>query len=339
VEKSAAFLRGEIPDAPVQVNLERFDGQGSIIKAIGDISRMLPEQEVIGMEKTLQAARDMGMTAQELQAGIQGGVFDRRQISAGWMLYRSAAGEVVKLADKARQTGAPEDIARFNAGFQTAYGILQTVKGQSSEIARALQIHNAIRKSEPDMVKGLQKLIDEAGGSQIALDMAEKVAALNDPAKAARFLADVGGATTRDKIVYAWSNILLSNPASLVANVADTTASTLMQVPETWFASKFGGDVAKGEAAARLYGIVNGMRDGVRLAGQTWKSGESAYTAPGSRVEGQFATSQDLSRGGMLRQAGDYLQMMIPTRLMQASDELTKTMNYRGEMHALAYRE
>jgi hypothetical protein len=44
-------------------------------------------------------------------------------------------------------------------------------------------------------------------------------------------------------------------------------------------------------------------------------------------------------KSGPLGVAADYLKMVIPTRLMQAGDELTKTMNYRGEMHALAWRD
>lgn len=336
--QAVAFLKGEVVDSPVKVNLDRFDGPESIKTAIADLSKLLPEDKVIPMETTLAQARTMGITPESV-----GTLFDRRQIAAGWMMFRSSADDLVKLADQARATGAPADLARFNAAFQTSYGILQTVKGQSAEIARALQIHAALRKSEPGMVKALQSMMDEAGGAAISMDMAEKVALLKDPTLAAKFIQEAGKATTRDQIVYAWSNVLLSNPASHVANVVDTSLSTLMQVPETWFASKFGGDVAQGEATAKLYGIVQGFKDGLKMAARTIRTGESNFTAPGSRVEimanRPLPTSQDLARSGTLRQYGDYLKMLVPTRVMQAGDELTKAMNYRGEMHALAWRE
>ncbi len=340
-DKAAAFLRGEDGAAPVQVNLSRFEGPEEIVDGIRRMSTMLPEGSTIPMAQTQAAARDLGMTAEQLAAGIQGGAFDSRQIAAGWMLYRSAAGEVMRLAERARATGSVEDISAFNAGFQTAYGILQTVKGQSAEIARALQIHAAIRRSDPDMVKGLQGMIEEGGGTLKSLELAERIALLNDPTKAAQAIAEAGKATTRDQLVYLFANLKLSNPATHVANVLDTTASTFWQVPETWFASKFSGDIAKGEATARLFGQVRGMRDGIRAAGRTWRTGDSEF-AMGTRVEGYsgpLASAEELMRGGTSRQAADYLAMLIPTRVLQAGDELTKFINFRGEAAALAHRQ
>jgi len=339
-DKAAAFLRGEQGAAPVQVNLSRFEGPDQIVDGIRRMSTMLPEGTSIPMAQTQAAARDLGMTADELAAGIQGGAFDSKQIAAGWMLYRSAAGEVMRLAERARATGSVEDISRFNAGFQTAFGILQTVKGQSAEIARALQIHSAMRRSDPDMVKGLQAMIEEGGGTMKSLELAERIALLNDPALAAAAITQASKATTRDQLVYIFANLKLSNPATHVANVLDTTAATFWQVPETWFASVLSKDIAKGEATARLFGQVRGMRDGIRAAGKTWRTGDSEF-AMGTRVEGYsgpLARTEDLVQGGSTRQAADYLAMLIPTRLLQAGDELTKFINYRGEAAALAHR-
>jgi len=341
-ELATKYLNGKVPDAPVQVNLDRFADKDSIGLAIADISRMLPKQDAIPMDTTLRQARALGIEPEALMQGLEGKIFDRRQISAGWMLFQGAAKKVSELGRIAAQTGATEDVARFNAAFQTSFGILQTVRGQSAEIARALQIHGAMRKASGDQMKALEKLIEESGGREVSLEIANKMATLNQyPELAAKFISETSKATTRDQITYAWSNILLSNPASHVANVLDTTLATLGQIPETWFASKIGSDVVAGEATAKLYGIVQGMKDGVRLAARTVRTGESSFSV-GTRVEGfrgPLATSQDLIRSGPLGMAGDYLKMLIPTRLMQAGDELTKTMNYRGEMHALAWRD
>lgn len=336
------YLAGEIPDSPVKVNLDRFDGPDQIRAEIGKLSQLLPEEKVIPMKATLEQAKALGIGPEEFAAGVEGKLFDRRQIAAGWMSFRSASQELVSLAQKARATGSAEDIARFNAGFQTTFGILQTVKGQSAEIARALQIHNALRKADQGMVKALTQLVDDAGGAAMSLDMAEKVSMLQSPEAVAAFVREAGNATTRDQIVYIWSNILLSNPTTHIINVADTTAATFAQVPETWFASKIGSDVAKGEATARLFGIVQGMKDGVRLAAKAWQTGQSQFQI-GSRVETManrpLPTANDLSRSGVVGQASDYLKMLMPTRILQAGDELTKVMNYRAEMHALAWRK
>ena len=345
-EKADRFLRGETLDVPVKVNIERFEGPAQIKAAITDLAGMLPEDKTISMDVTLAQARSMGITPQQLQSGLDGQIFDRRQIAAGWMMFRSSADDLVKLADQARATGAPADLARFNAAFQTSYGILQTVKGQSAEIARALQIHAALRKSEPGMVKALQSMLEDAGGADVAMDIAEKIATLKDPALAGRFVAEAGKAKSRDQLLYIYSNILMSNPATQVVNVGDTMVSTFMQVPETWFASKFGGNVAAGEATAKLYGIAQGYRDGLRYAWRSLRSGQDAFAlerggAGTTEIPGRtaFANSEGLAQGGNATRFGDYLKMMIPTRLSMAGDQLAKVANFRGEMHALAWRE
>jgi len=337
-DKAAKFLAGTVPDAPIQVNLDRFDGPDRIKQAIGDLSKLLPPAKSIPMEETLARARALGLDVGDPAS------LDARQIAAKWMLVHSSAAQLPELGARAAATGAPEDIARLNAATQMAYGILREAKGQSSDIARALQIHNALRKSEPDMVKALQKMIDETGGNAVSLDFAAKIASLKDPAEVQRFLEELPKATTRDKLTFAWSNILLSNPATHVANVGDTSVTTLYQVPETWFASKFGGNVAEGEATARLYGIAKGFKDGLRLAWRTMQTGESRYRMP-QRTElpvnanAPLPSSEDLLTSGPTRQFADWLKMLMPTRLMAAGDELTKTMNFRGEAAALAWRK
>lgn len=338
-DRALAFLEGKTSDAPVQVNLERFQSAGDIRSAIAELSKGLPKTETMGMEQTLRQAEAMGLTPEALEQGLKGKIFDRRQISAGWMLFTSMASETQRLAIQARNTGAPEDLARYLAAWDLSYAVLRTVKGQSTEIARALQIHNAIRQRQPDMVKNFQAMLEQQGGADQALAMAERMAAMNDPDAVKAMIRLGGPPTTRDKIAYAYANVLLSNPASLAANVGDTSLATFLSVPETWVASKFGGDVLAGEASARLFGILWGMRDGFGMAARALKTGESAFGA-GSRFEGKAvaATSRDLSAGEG-RRIGDYLAMLVPTRLMMAGDELTKNMNYRAEMAQRAYRE
>lgn len=335
---SLRFLAGEIPDAPIQVNLGRFEGGDAIRRTIADLSRMLPAPERISNATTLRLARELGLTPEQAMS-LGGNLADKQRIAAGWMVFRSAAGQVQKLGEQAARSGATADVARFDAAFQTAFAILRTVKGQSAEIARALQIHNALRTETPEAVKALEALIEQAGGRQVGLEIASKVAGLMDPAQVARFINEAGRATTRDKIVFAYANALLSNPASHVVNVADTSLATLMQVPETWVASKIGGAVPPGEATARLLGMVESYKTGLRLAARTLRTGESQFAAA-QRLDlpSGLVTAQDLAAGGG-RRFGDYLAMALPTRWMMAGDELTKAAAYRGEAAALAWRD
>ncbi|MGB8274102.1 MAG: hypothetical protein WCF16_02405, partial [Alphaproteobacteria bacterium] len=355
-EKATRYLKGEISveefrKAAPQLNTTHFEGPGQVIAAIDDIARMLPEEKVISNAVTKMQAGKLGLTPGQLASGLESKLFDRRQIMATGMLAQSSAAKLQEFAAKAAATQAPEDIARFQEAFTLTYGIMRTLKGQSAEIARALQIQAALRKSQGRMLDAVNQIIDQTGGTAVNVDLAKKIAAL--PAEElVPFVERAARATTRDKIVYVWSNLLLSNPATDVVNIGDTSLATLMQVPETWLASKIGGNVAPGEAGARLAGQIQGFKYGLRLAWKAWTTGESTFAA-GSRVEtgaGIAAPQADLvtsiaPKGGPWgpRQttgaAMRYLEMAIPTRHMMAGDELTKTVNQYGEMYALALRD
>lgn len=339
-EQARKFLSGEIDESPIKVNVSRFEGPEDIQQQIANISRILPEEDVIPQKVTMQQADALGIKPQELIKGLQGQIFDRRQIAASWMMFRSAMDELIPLANKARTSGSPEDVARFNAAFQTTYAILRTAKKQSSEIARALEIHKRLRQPDKDMAKALQKIIDESGGTNAAMDLADKISTLKDPKSLARFVEDVAQADGADKILFAYSNILMSNPATQVVNILDTASSTLWRVPSVYTASKFGDDVMEGEARHLLFGQIMGIRNGLRYAARTLKTGQEQFL-PSNPMEipgKQGVIANDLGAVNSNRRIADYLKMVYPTNMSRAGDQLLKVINYQGTINQLAYR-
>jgi hypothetical protein len=339
-EQASKFLSGEIDESPIKVNVSRFEGPEDIQQQIANISRLLPEEDAIPQKVTMQQADALGIQPQELIKGMQGQIFDRRQIAASWMMFRSAMDELIPLANKARASGSPEDVARFNAAFQTTYAILRTTKKQSSEIARALEIHKRLRQPDKDMAKALQKIIDESGGTNAAMDLAEKVSTLKDPKSLAKFAEDVAEADGADKILFAYSNILMSNPATQVVNILDTASSTLWRVPSVYTASKFGDDVMEGEARQLLFGQIMGIRNGLRYAARTLKTGQEQFL-PSNPMEipgKQGVIANDLGAVNSNQRVADYLKMMYPTNMSRAGDQLLKVINYQGTINQLAYR-
>lgn len=349
---AADFLAGRVSENPVKINMTRFRGSDDIKDTIANLSRFLPETGRISNKATIRAAHGLGMDPSELIAGnIAGNLFDRKQIAAGWMLFKSSADEVLRLGKIANETRSVVDISQFNAAFQISNSVLNIVKGQSSEIARALQIQNAIRSETPAGMKMLQTMIEEAGGTQVNIEMAERVARLTEPGQIEQFVRSATNSTTRDKIMFAWANSLMSNPATTIVNIGDTLAATLMKVPETWFAAKVGTNVMEGEASAFFYGLLSGGRDALRFASRTFKTGETAFPM-GTRVDPinaqSFVPTADLSaRLGsglgqnptMQKRGIDYLAALLPTRLNMTGDEFNKYLLYRASLNRQAYRE
>lgn len=342
-DQALKFISGITPDNPIQINMDRIDGPEIIKDEIARLSRFLPETEKIPQDVTLAQAKALDLSPEQLILGIEKGAFDSKQIAAGWMMFRSASSKLLELADIAKRTGSVEDMARFNAAFEVTNAIMRIVKKESSEIARALQIHNTLRRKDADMMKQLQAMIDEAGGSATALEMAQRVASLGSPEAVARFVKDAAKAGTGDRVLYAYSNILMSNPATQVVNILDTLQSTLLQVPETFMASMVGDNVPKGEALALFYGQLMGVREGMRYAARTFTTGVEQF-APSGRMEVPGAMGRrdiinpDLGTIGENRRFADYLKMIAPTNLSKSGDQLLKVINYSGAKHALAYR-
>lgn len=335
------YIDGMDVPSPVKVNISTFEGPDQIKEEIAKLADFLPETVTVSNETTVRQAKALGLNPEDFITGIEGNLYDRKQIAAGWMMFRSSAEELVGLAEKARRTGSPEDISRFVAGFQVNHSIMQTVKGQSSEIARALQIHRRLRQRDEGMMKALQRIVDESGGSETAMELAERVTSLRDTESIARLIDETAKATTAEKALFAYSNILMSNPATQVVNILDTASATLWRAPEAWFASKVGDNVAQGEAASILYGQLYGVRDGLRHAFRTLKSGQESF-APQSKIEipGTPAVSaRDLGAVNSNARIADYAKMMLPTNLSRAGDQLMKVMNYHASKHALIHRQ
>lgn len=339
-QEADKFLSGETVDSPIKVNLSRFSGSDDIKEQIANISRLLPEEAKIPEKLTMQQAEALGIKPEELIQGMEGKLFDRRQIAASWMMFRSAMDELIPLANKARTTGSPEDLAKFNAAFQVTHGILRTTKNQSAEIGRALEIHRRLRQPDKNMAKALQAIIDETGGSNTSMDLASKIATLKNPKDMSKFIDQVGEADTADKVLFAYSNILMSNPATQVVNILDTLSATLWRVPSIYTSSKIGDEVIEGEAKALLFGQVMGMRNGFRYAYKTFKTGKEEFL-PSNPIEipgKQGIAAKDLGAVNDNRRVADYLKMMLPTNLSRTGDQFLKVMNYQGTINQLAYR-
>jgi hypothetical protein len=170
-------------------------------------------------------------------------------------------------------------------------------------------------------------------GQEAAIDLAQMIDALNDPAKVAKFTREAFKVTIFDMIREYWINALLSGPRTHVTNILSNTITALWQVPETAVASTIGllhgGEkVRMIEATARLTGLIEGTKEGMIGAWATIKTGEP--TDLNSKLENHRKQAIPGILGTIVR---------TPGTLLMAEDELFKAMNYRAELQALATRQ
>ena len=107
-----------------------------------------------------------------------------------------------------------------------------------------------------------------------------------------------------------------------------------MTVGERKIASAIGPNIPPGETSAQLKGLVDGARDGFRLAWNALKTGEP--TDPMQKVEAEkfrAVTSENLNIAGPAGRFADFMgeAIRVPGRLLTAGDEYFKSVGYRME--------
>lgn len=163
-------------------------------------------------------------------------------------------------------------------------------------------------------------------------DIMVRISTLNDPVSIAKVLSAASKPTIWDKFQEVYYNAILSNPATHAANISSNALSAAFSVPETALAAmmgrgKAGEVVSLGEAPARFFGLMQGLKEGGAIALKT----AFGDTPQISEKTGQFKRQNAISgvKGRIIR---------TPGRMLLAADEFFKAVSHRGEINATAFR-
>jgi hypothetical protein len=222
-------------------------------------------------------------------------------------------------------------------------------------VARGLESRKILSQAEraPLDLNRISEMASTLAGVSQDMDpevLAARLTALSKTERAT-FVRQAGSfmKAGQDAIYEAWINALLSGPQTHVANVVSNGLTTFWAVPERLAAATLdvgalGGhrSVYFGETGAMLYGAIEGVKDGIRLAGRAMREGQSQFGP--DKVE--HAPSIGAARWGLDPESGvgaavDYLGTLVrmPSRFLMTEDTFFKAVNYRMELRALAYRE
>ena len=251
----------------------------------------------------------------------------------------------------------------FKQAISSHVGVQQAVAGMAAESGRSLGAWRIPVGSETStqstIYQGqLQDMIERSGGNESINKLAQAILEFDDLEKVTRAANKLQFATAMDMILEVRVNGLLSGPQTHVVNSGSNALVAIWSVPERFLAAGIGkmlktkDGVAFGETVAQAYGIIYGMRDGWHLAAKTLKSGEPSdpmmkvearkYNAVSSpNVNNMLPSSMQFEPNGPIAKGVDFLGdwvIRLPTKLLAAEDEFFKTINYRMELHSLAYR-
>lgn len=345
------------------INLNRISAGDDVKEVIRDTATANAgfqdaRRGVLTLDETENMADALGMTSKELLKRKLGQTFNAEELLAARSLLVDSAADVRRLAKQA-EGGSDEDVVAFLEATTRHSAIQEQVAGLTAEAGRALSQFR-ILASETRDAKAISELLDATKGRADASKMAEAIGKLETPGQVSKFINDARNATTSEKFLEAWINALLSGPQTHLANVTGNLITAVMAVPETALASGIGKAltafkgrqhserVLLGESVGRLTGILQGARDGVVAGAKAYirevpttpgtKIDVKRPTAiPSAKIEGRIGEAFENLTGAKLEVGGK--QVRIPSRLLQAEDELFKAIGRRQEINALAFRK
>ena len=336
-------------EAAQNINLNRIDSTEDVDKLINMVAKQDAKpinearREKITLEETSKLADDLGMSVEDLLDRRKGQAFNAEQAVAARKIMVASGENLFKIAKKAA-TGSDEDVALFARAMAQHRAIQTQVSGLTAEAGRALSSFRIDAKTTKAQELAIKEALNAGGGVERMKDIASNISQFDKVGQLNTMLRQ--GATKPEMVFEAWINGLLSSPTTHVVNALSNAIVAGWSVGERVVASgisKVAGDNAihSTEAVGQLFGIVQGGKEGMKLAWKAIKTGESSD--PLQKIEGQQfkrITAENLDLTGVPGRFADYLGefVRLPGRFLTAGDELFKTMGYRMELNAQAFR-
>lgn len=349
-----------LPAAPnsgrvLNLNLDRIQGPADFKQAQARVLEFMREDVQLARRGKItlleieRMAHEMGYTPAQLMARQKGEAFNAETITAARFLTQSTFKE---LRDTARlaidpKTSTPKIQAKLYKNMALFEASASSMLGATAEAGRALSAMRIIAGPTPKSIGEVRRALSQLQTeTKVPPDkLAEMILRLERPGEASRVLAEMRKATTGEKAIEAWINWgLLSGPQTHAVNILSNTATALWAVPETYVAGGFSAARSRlarmrniessdrvflREGTARLFGLLEGSRDGIVLAAKALKTGEPSDL---------FGTTKfDIPRQSIKGRLGKVAR--LPGRLLIAEDEFFKTLGFRQELWAQAVRK
>lgn len=347
-------------DFETYINFARIDEPEQVKFTIGKMAEAMKgsvdeaRRGKITQEETQKMADDLGMTVADLMERRKGQPLNAEEALAARQLWAASGEKLLEAAKKAAGPNAGDmDQFVFRRAMAVHSAIQNEVIGARTETARALAQWKIPAGGGVEKARAIQQVMSASGGSGDTKEMARRLAILAEsganPAAIAAFARRGWGATSLDAVKEVWVNGLLSSPKTHIVNMSSNTGVALQQIYERAAAGAIrgliGGDGVKtGEAIAMVHGLKGAIRDAFKMAAISLKTGETGYAFNKIDVTHPNSISAEAFRMSSETGAGKFVDFLghaatVPGRLLGAEDEFFKTIGYRMEVHAQAFRQ
>ena len=370
IQSSEMFLQQDLADLPekaININFGRIESSDDIKEILARTAAAFRDEinearrGVQSNEQTEKLANLIGLSPEQLLARRRGAAFNAEEaiaarrilISSGERLAtlsRIMTGKLPIAGTEFADATIPEIHGAFQKQLLIHTGIQEQVSGMTAEAGRALQSFRIMAKSTEGKLKQMEELMRNVNKTKLSPEaLAGVIAGIDSGEGLNTFVRQVRKATRWDMVMEAWINGMLSGPVTHAANTMSNALVALLQVPERAIAagiSRIAGDeqIRLAEASYQAFGLIEGFKDGLKTFSKALWTGEgsdrfSKIDLPMRRAIS--ARNFGLDDPGVAARAIDLLGegVRIPGRLLTAEDEFFKSIGYRMELNARAYRQ
>lgn len=372
----------DVPGAePGQVLKGALEGEGGIainwarIDSQEDVKSVMQQMAELSREGIETAKRGKRTRAQTEAAAAQIDAFDvllsRRkgqplnaeESVAVRQMWTQATETLTEAARLAADNPSEANMFAFRKMLAVQDAVQREVLAVRAETARALQSWKIPAGGNVERAKAIQDLLAQtADDPNVHRELARRITVLAESGEIDALNAMAHGsvgARTHDAIVQVWINALLSGPKTHMVNMMSNTSIIYLSMMERAGAARLAklmGDdasVQMGEATAQWFGMVEGMKDALRLSakaedmGTVWKALKTGQTGmgvgkidvprPGALGSDVWNVASDTVLGRTLD--GFNVVSQLSGRALGAEDELFKSIGYRMELHSQALRQ
>lgn len=283
----------------------------------------------------------------------QGQPLSDSEALAARQLWAATTEKVTQLAQAASEAPSEANLFAFRKMLEVHDLVQREVLGARASTARALSAWRIPAGGPAERLQAVANTLENHGGTEVSRELAQRLNALAKAGMVSELQAvtEKGAyATTRDAVVEAWINGLLSNPTTHVANTLSNSSVVFLRMAERAIAEKISsvigseGGVAAGESGAQWFGFTQGMKDAFRYAAKTARTGETGYglgkletPREGAITSDAFNLASDTATGRAVDLLGGLVR--TPGRALAVEDEFFKTIGYRMELNAQALRQ
>jgi hypothetical protein len=351
IAKSAGNVN---PDEKVYINFARIDAPEDIKKVMDELAQ--------GAKKDINIARRGRQTFEEIKLNAEqedafkiltqrraGEPLNAEQSYAARQLWAASAEKLKELSKLALQNPSEANKFMLRKQMATHAAVQKEIIAARTETARALAQWKIPAGSPAETYQAMKAVLDDAGGDMLTKKMAEDILKMNEKGLVNELDKVIEGGWGA-KAFNTWNEAriagLLTSPTTHIVNFASNMMNIGVAMVDDVFtagtAKMLGRDTsaAATDALLRFQGVVEGLKDGLRCAWKTVRTGasENPYATKFDMPPAIRSETYGLDKDGFWGKSVDFIGKIIriPFSALEASDDFAKAVHGRGALYVNA---